>query len=437
MISRYTLPRMGKIWKEEEKFALWLKIEVLACEAWAELGEIPKDAVARIKERAKFDIVGIKEIEKEVKHDVLAFLTNLAESIGPEARYVHLGLTSSDILDTTLALQMKRAGEIIIEDLAKLAGLLKKKARQYKDIPMVGRTHGVHAEPTTLGLKFALWFEETTRNLERMRQATKEIACGKISGAVGTYAHLNPRVEEYVCEKLDLVPAPVSTQIISRDRHAYYLSTLALIASSLDRFALEIRLLQRTETRELEEPFTRGQKGSSAMPHKRNPILCERICGLARLVRSNAQAALENVSLWGERDISHSSVERVIVPDTTILVDYMLEKFIQILGGLSVYEENMKVNLQRSGGLIFSEGVLLKLVKKGLSREKAYQMVQRCAMRSWEENRDFEELVRKDSEIAKYLDEEEIKSIFNLAHHLRWGDTILERLKILPGGSGE
>lgn len=437
MISRYTLPRMGKIWKEEEKFALWLKIEVLACEAWAELGEIPKDAVARIKERAKFDIVRIKEIEKEVKHDVLAFLTNLAESIGPEARYVHLGLTSSDILDTTLALQMKRAGEIIMEDLAKLAGLLKKKARQYKDIPMVGRTHGVHAEPTTLGLKFALWFEETNRNLERMRQATKEIACGKISGAVGTYAYLNPRVEEYVCEKLDLVPAPVSTQIISRDRHAYYLSTLALIASSLDRFALEIRLLQRTETRELEEPFTKGQKGSSAMPHKRNPILCERICGLARLVRSNAQAALENVSLWGERDISHSSVERVIVPDTTILVDYMLEKFIQILGGLSVYEENMKVNLQRSRGLIFSEGVLLKLVKKGLSREKAYQMVQRCAMKSWEENRDFEELVRKDSEIARYLDEKEIKSIFNLAHHLRWGDRILERLKILPGGSGE
>jgi len=428
---------MGKIWKEEEKFALWLKIEVLACEAWAKLGEIPKDAVTSIKERAKFDIARIKEIEKEVKHDVLAFLTNLTESIGPEARYVHMGLTSSDILDTTLALQMKRAGEIIIEDLTKLTGLLKKKARQYKDIPMVGRTHGVHAEPTTLGLKFALWFEETTRNLERMRQATKEIACGKISGAVGTYAHLNPRVEEYVCEKLDLVPAPVSTQIISRDRHAYYLSILALIASSLDRFALEIRLLQRTETRELEEPFTRGQKGSSAMPHKRNPILCERICGLARLVRSNAQAALENVSLWGERDISHSSVERVIIPDTTILVDYMLEKFIQILGGLSVYEENMKVNLQRSRGLVFSEGVLLKLVKKGLSREKAYQMVQRCAMKSWEENRDFEELVRKDSEIAKYLDEEEIKSIFNLAHHLRWGDTILERLKIIPGGSGE
>ncbi|TET61021.1 adenylosuccinate lyase [Candidatus Aerophobetes bacterium] len=437
MIPRYTLPRMGKIWKEEEKFALWLKIEVLACEAWAELGEIPKGAVAKIKERAKFDIVRTKEIEKEVKHDVLAFLTNLAESIGPEARYVHLGLTSSDILDTTLALQMKRAGEIIIEDLTKLAALLKKKARQYKDIPMVGRTHGVHAEPTTLGLKFALWFEETNRNLERMRQATKEIACGKISGAVGTYAHLNPRVEEYVCEKLDLVPAPVSTQIISRDRHAYYLSILALIGSSLDRFALEIRLLQRTETRELEEPFTRGQKGSSAMPHKRNPILCERICGLARLVRSNAQAALENVSLWGERDISHSSVERVIIPDTTILVDYMLEKFIQILGGLSVYEENMKVNLQRSRGLVFSEGVLLKLVKKGLSREKAYQMVQRCAMKSWEENRDFEELVRKDSEIAKYLDEKEIKSTFNLAHHLRWGDRILERLEILPGGSGE
>ncbi len=437
MISRYTLPRMGKIWKEEEKFALWLKIEIHACEAWAELGEIPRDALIKIKERANFDIERIKEIEKEVKHDVVAFLTNLTEFIGPEARYVHFGLTSSDILDTTLALQMKRAGEIITEDLERLVALLKKKAAQYKDLPMMGRTHGIHAEPITLGLKFALWFEETNRNLERMRQATEQIACGKISGAVGTYAYLDPRVEEYVCQKLGLIPAPVSSQIISRDRHAQYLSTLALIASSLDKFALEIRLLQRTETRELEEPFTKGQKGSSAMPHKRNPILSERICGLARLVRSNAQASLENIPLWGERDISHSSVERAIIPDSTILVDYMLEKFIQILDALSVYKENMKANLEMTGGLVFSEGILLELVKKGVSREDAYRMVQRNAMRTWQENRDFQELVRKDSEIANYLNKEEIKSIFSLKHHLRWGDKILKRLGILPGGSEE
>ena len=435
MISRYTLPDMGKIWKEEEKFALWLKIEILACEAWAELGEIPQDALRSIKERANFDIDRIREIEKEVKHDVVAFLTNLAESIGPEARWVHFGMTSSDILDTCLGLQMKRAGEIIIEDLESLAQLLKKKAAQYKDLPMMGRTHGVHAEPVTLGLKLALWFEETNRNCERMRQATEQIACGKISGAVGTYAYLNPRVEEYVCQKLDLIPAPVSSQIISRDRHAQYLSTLAIIASSLDKFALEIRLLQRTETRELEEPFTKGQKGSSAMPHKRNPILCEQICGLARLVRSNALASLENIPLWGERDISHSSVERTIIPDSSILVDYMLQKFIQILDGLLIYEENMKVNLERTRGLIFSEGILLKLVKKGVSREEAYQMVQRNAIGAWQENRDFQELVRKDSEIAKYLNEDEIKSTFNLAHHLRWGDKILERLGISPSES--
>jgi len=332
---------------------------------------------------------------------------------------------------------MKRAGEIITKDLERLAELLKKKAAQYKDIPMMGRTHGIHAEPITLGLKLALWFEETNRNLERMRQATEQIACGKISGAVGTYTYLNPRVEEYVCQKLGLIPAPVSSQIISRDRHAQYLSTLALIASSLDKFALEIRLLQRTETRELEEPFTRGQKGSSAMPHKRNPILSEQICGLARLVRSNAQASLENIPLWGERDISHSSVERAIIPDSTILVDYMLEKFIQILDALSVYEENMKANLEMTGGLVFSEGILLKLVKKGVSREEAYRLVQKNAMRAWEGNRDFQELVRKDSEIAKYLNEEEIKSIFNLAHHLRWGNKILERLGISPGESEE
>ena len=331
MISRYTLPRMKKIWKEEQKFSLWLKIEILACEAWAKLGKIPPEALDKIKKKANFDIKRIKEIESEVKHDVVAFLTNLAEYVGPEARYIHLGLTSSDIGDTCLVLQMKMAAQIILQDLDKLAGVLREKARKHKDTLMMGRTHGVHAEPITLGLKFALWYEETKRNLERMREAKENISYGKISGVVGTYANLEPSVEEYVCKKLDLSPCPISNQIIQRDRHAQYLSTLAIIASSLDKFALEIRGLQRTEIRELEEPFLKGQKGSSAMPHKRNPITCERICGLARLVRSNLQAGLENIALWGERDISHSSVERVIIPDSTILLDYMLEKFTRIL----------------------------------------------------------------------------------------------------------
>ena len=430
MISRYTLPRMGKIWEEEQKFSLWLKIELLACEAWAKMGKIPPQALEKIKKKANFDIKRIKEIESEVKHDVVAFLTNLAEYVGPEARYIHLGLTSSDIGDTCLALQMKRAAQIILQDLDKLAGVLREKTREHKNTLMMGRTHGIHAEPITLGLKFALWYEETKRNLERMREAKENISYGKLSGAVGTYANLEPSVEEYVCKKLDLTPCPVSNQIMQRDRHAQYLSTLAIIASSLDKFALEIRGLQRTEIRELEEPFLKGQKGSSAMPHKRNPITCERICGLARLLRSNLQAGLENVALWGERDISHSSVERVIIPDSTILLDYMLEKFTWILENLFIYPENMKKNIEKTKGLFYSQRLLLELAEKGLSREEAYRLVQKNAMRCWEENKNFKHLIEEDKQIAKYLKKGDIDSIFELQYYLRWIDDILRRIGI-------
>ncbi|MCD6082495.1 adenylosuccinate lyase [Candidatus Aerophobetes bacterium] len=430
MISRYTRPQMARIWSEEEKLSNWLKIELLVCEAWAKLGKIPQESLKRIKERARFDLKRIREIEKKVRHDVVAFLTNVAEYVGPEARYIHLGLTSSDILDTGLALQMREAADIIIQDLEDLAETLKRKAREHKDTLMMGRTHGVHAEPITLGLKFALWYEETKRNLERMKLAREEIAYGKISGAVGTYAHLEPFVEEYVCEKLGLRPCKISSQIVQRDRHAFYLSILAIIASSLNKFALEIRGLQRTEIREVEEEFTRGQKGSSAMPHKRNPIICERICGLARLARSNVQAALENIPLWGERDISHSSVERVIIPDSTILVDYILNKFNHVLKNLLIYPDNMRKNLERTGGMFFSQGLLLELVRKGLSREKAYEIVQRNAMRCWKEGENFEKLVREDEEVKRYLDEEELRSVFELHHYLRNVDEIFKKVGI-------
>jgi len=430
MISRYTRPQMARIWSEEEKLSNWLKIEILVCEAWAKLGKIPQESLKRIKERARFDLKRIREIEEKVRHDVVAFLTNVAEYVGPEARYIHLGLTSSDILDTGLALQMREAADIIIQDLEDLAETLKRKAREHKDTLMMGRTHGVHAEPITLGLKFALWYEETKRNLERMKLAREEIAYGKISGAVGTYAHLEPFVEEYVCEKLGLRPCKISSQIVQRDRHAFYLSILAIIASSLNKFALEIRGLQRTEIREVEEEFTRGQKGSSAMPHKRNPIICERICGLARLARSNVQAALENIPLWGERDISHSSVERVIIPDSTILVDYILNKFNHVLKNLLIYPDNMRKNLERTGGMFFSQGLLLELVRKGLSREKAYEIVQRNAMRCWKEGGDFEKLVREDEEVKRYLDGEELRSVFELHHYLRNVDEIFKKVGI-------
>ena len=430
MISRYTRPQMARIWSEEEKLSNWLKIEILVCEAWAKLGKIPQESLKRIKERARFDLKRIREIEEKVRHDVVAFLTNVAEYVGPEARYIHLGLTSSDILDTGLALQMREAADIIIQDLEDLAETLKRKARKHKDTLMMGRTHGVHAEPITLGLKFALWYEETKRNLERMKLAREEIAYGKISGAVGTYAHLEPFVEEYVCEKLGLRPCKISSQIVQRDRHAFYLSILAIIASSLNKFALEIRGLQRTEIREVEEEFTRGQKGSSAMPHKRNPIICERICGLARLARSNVQAALENIPLWGERDISHSSVERVIIPDSTILVDYILNKFNHVLKNLLIYPDNMRKNFERTGGMFFSQGLLLELVRKGLSREKAYEIVQRNAMRCWKEGENFEKLVREDEEVKRYLDEEELRSVFELHHYLRNVDEIFKKVGI-------
>ena len=430
MISRYTRPEMGEIWSEEEKLSNWLKIEILVCEAWAKLGKIPQEAVRKIKKEARFNLERVKEIEKEVKHDVIAFLSNVAEYVGPEARYIHMGLTSSDILDTALALQMRRAADIIIQDIKELNAILREKAKEHKNTLMMGRTHGVHAEPITLGLKFALWYEEMKRNLARMRSAREEIAYGKISGAVGTYAHLEPLVEEYVCERLGLTPCNISTQIIQRDRHAYYLSVLAIIASSLNKFALEIRSLQRTEIREVEEGFFRGQKGSSAMPHKRNPIICERICGLSRLVRGNVQAALENIPLWGERDISHSSVERVIIPDSTILVDYILHKFTYVLKNIFVYPENMRRNLERTGGIFYSQRLLLELVKKGLSRERAYEIVQRNAMRCWEKDREFRKLVEKDPKIRRYLGKEELDSVFDLRYYLRNVDGIFKKVGI-------
>jgi len=430
MISRYTLPQMGKVWSEEEKFSLWLKIEILVCEAWARLGEIPDPALKKIKNKAKFDISRIKEIEDRVRHDVIAFLTNIAEYVGPESRYIHLGLTSSDILDTCLALQMKKASQIIIDDLDQVIEQLRKMALKNKNLPMMGRTHGVQAEPITLGLKFALWREEMKRNRERFIRAEEEISYGKISGAVGTYAQLDPFIERYVCQKLNLKPCPISSQIVQRDRHANFLATLSIIASSLSKFALEIRGLQRSEIRELEEGFRSTQKGSSAMPHKRNPIICERICGLARVIRGNSQTALENILLWGERDISHSSAERVIIPDSTILINYILQKFLRVLEELIIYPENMRKNIEKSQGLFFSGRLLLELVRKGLSREKSYGMIQHKAMRCWKTGEDFKELVKEDVEIRKYLHHEEIEEIFQMEHYLRYVDTIMQKTGI-------
>lgn len=428
MIPRYTLPEMENIWKEEEKLKIWLQIELLVCEAWSKLGKIPGEVVEKIKKRTSFNIDDIKRIENEVKHDVIAFLTDLSHKVGPSSRYIHLGLTSSDILDTTTAIQLKRASEIIIKDLEKLLQILKKKAIEYKDTLMMGRTHGVHAEPITLGLKFALWYEEVKRSLARIRMAKEEISYGKISGAVGTYAHLNPEIERWVCEKLGLKPCPVSNQIVQRDRHCFYLSTLAILASSLDKFCTEIRALQRTEILELEEGFSRGQKGSSAMPHKKNPITCERICGLARMVRANLVAALENINLWGERDISHSSCERVILPDSTILIDYMLTKFTEIIQNLRVYPENMKRNLKLSRGLFFSQRIMLKLVEKGATREDAYIWVQRNAMRCWEEKVDFKNLIKTDPDIKNYLTQREIDDLFDIKYYTRYVDEIIQRI---------
>jgi len=430
MIPRYTREEMGRIWSDENKFNIWLQIEIFALEANSKLGLVPIDAVDEIKSKAKFDIQRILEIEKVVKHDVIAFLTNLAENVGEASRYIHYGMTSSDILDTCLAVQMKQAGELIISELEKLSEVLKGKAKEHKYTLMIGRTHGVHAEPITLGFKFALWYEETKRNIERMKRATENIAYGKISGAVGTYDNVDPFVEKYVCEKLGLKVEPISTQIIQRDRHAEYLNTLAIIASSLEKFATEIRHLQRTEVLEAEEYFSEGQKGSSAMPHKRNPVRCERIAGLARIVRANAIAGMENIPLWHERDISHSSVERVIIPDSTILVDFMLDEMIDIIDKLIVYPEKMLKNLNLTNGLIFSQKVLLALIEKGLTRETAYKIVQRNAMRCWQTGESFLEVLKKDEDIMKHLGNGEFEKIFDYKSILEKIDFIFEKIGI-------
>ncbi|MCX5702195.1 MAG: adenylosuccinate lyase [Candidatus Omnitrophica bacterium] len=428
MIERYSLPQMSRIWQDESKFESMLQIEILALEALAKQKKIPRDALSRIKKKAKFDLVKVKKIEENTQHDVVAFVTNVAQHIGQDAKYLHLGLTSSDLLDTTLGVQLKAASDILIADLNRLISLLEKKANRYRDMVCIGRTHGVHAEPTTFGLKLALWFDETRRNLERLKLAKEEVAVGKISGAVGTFANIDPQVETYVCRKLGLKAAKISTQIIQRDIYAVFMAGLAIIGSSLEKFATEIRHLQRTEVLEAEEPFGKGQKGSSAMPHKRNPVICERICGLSRLLRGNALAAMENVALWHERDISHSSVERVIMPDSTIVLDYMLNKFIEVVEGLIVYPENMLANLVKTKGLIFSQRVLLALMDKGLTRQEAYDLVQRCAMQTWRGNKDFKEVLLEDKKVSNNLSRKDLDKIFDLDYYLRNVNKIFSRL---------
>jgi adenylosuccinate lyase len=428
MIPRYTRPEMAKIWTEQRKFETWLEIELLVCEALSELGEIPSEAVKEIREKSKFDVQQINEIEKVTKHDVIAFLTNVGKSIGPLSKYLHYGLTSSDILDTSLALLLKEASEIILQDIHRFLEILKKKAFQHKETLMIGRSHGVHAEPITFGLKMALWYDEMKRNLIRMERAKEAVSVGKISGAVGTFAHIPPFVEEFVCRQLGLKPAPISTQIVQRDHHAEFFTTLAIIASSIEKFSVELRHLQRTEVLEVEEFFSKGQKGSSAMPHKRNPISAENLSGLARLVRSYSIAAMENIPLWHERDISHSSVERVIAPDATILIDYMLNRLTSIVENLIVYPENMKANLDKMGGLIFSEAILLLLTRKGLSREEAYGVVQRNAMKVWEKGDDFKTLLSQDEVIKRLFTAEELNAAFNVRSHLKHVEDIFRRV---------
>ena len=415
MIRRYSREPMRAIWEEENKFRIWLEIEILACEA----RRIPARDLALIRRRAKFNVERIRAIERTTNHDVIAFLTNVAENVGPASRHIHEGLTSSDVVDTALAVQMVQAADILLNDVKQLRQVIARKAKKYKFVPMIGRTHGVHAEPLTFGLKLALMFDEFGRGLERLLRARDAVAVGKISGAVGTYAHLHPRVESYVCRKLGLKPDPLSTQIIQRDRHAEFLSAIALMACSIDRWAQEFRHLQRTEVLETEEFFAAGQKGSSAMPHKRNPITCERLCGLARVLRGNALAAMENVALWHERDISHSSVERIILPDSTTLLDYMLVTLADVVDRLLVYPERMKTNLESSKGLIYSQAVLLALTRKGLTREKAYAIVQRNAMKTWADSRTFKQFLLDDAEVLEHLTRREVEALFNLEIHLR------------------
>jgi len=428
MISRYTRPEMGRIWESENRFNKWLQIEILACEAMAEEGMLPKEALNNIKAKAAFSEKRILEIEEVTKHDVIAFLENVAEYVGPDARFIHMGLTSSDILDTGFALQLKESMELIIKDVIEFMDTLKKRAEEHKYTAMIGRSHGIHAEPITFGLKLAVWYSEMGRNLKRLKDALEVISYGKLSGAVGTFANINPKIEAYVCEKLGLRPAEASTQIIQRDRHAHYFSALAILAGTMEKIAIEIRHLQRTEVLEAEESFEKGQKGSSAMPHKKNPIGSENVAGLARLMRSNALASMENMALWHERDISHSSVERVIGPDSTILADYMLNRLNKIMKNLVVHTGHMEENLNKLKGLIFSQQVLMKLAARGISRQAAYEMVQRNALKVWDTGREFKSFLLDDQEIMKSVSREDIEEIFNLDYHFKHVEDIFKRV---------
>ena len=428
MIERYTRPEMGAIWTEQNKYQAWLEVEILACEAWAELGDIPKEDVAKIRANASFDVNRILEIEEETRHDVVAFTRAVSETLGEERKWVHYGLTSTDVVDTALSYIIKQANEILRKDLNNFVEILATKAKEHKFTVMMGRTHGVHAEPTTFGLKLALWHEEMKRNVERFEAAAKSIETGKMSGAVGTYANIDPFVEKYVCDNLGIAASPISTQTLQRDRHAQYMSTLALIATSVEKFATEVRGLQKSETREVEESFGKGQKGSSAMPHKRNPIGSENMVGLARLIRGYMLTADENVPLWHERDISHSSAERVILPDATIALNYMLNRFGNIIKNLTVFPENMKRNMDSTLGLIYSQRVLLGLIDKGLAREEAYDTVQPCAMEAWENQIAFRGVVDKNEKITSYLTKEELDDCFDYNYHIQHVDMIFERL---------
>ena len=431
MIPRYSRPEMARLWSQDAKYEAWLKVELAVCEVFATRGVVPADALGRIKAKARVDAARIDEIEAKTRHDVIAFLTNLEESIGADSRYVHIGMTSSDVLDTALALQLQQACEVLLGDLERFRAALRTLALRHKGTLCVGRSHGVHAEPMVFGLKPALWYAEAGRNIERLRRAKEAVRVGKISGAIGTFAHVDPDVEEEVCRLLGLEPDPISTQVVQRDRHAELCAVLAIVAASLEKVAVEIRSLQRTEILEAEEPFAEGQKGSSAMPHKRNPIGSENVSGLARLVRTNALAALENVALWHERDISHSSVERVILPDSTILVDYMLHRMTGIIDGLQVYPERMKENMERSYGLMFSQRVLLKLADKGLPRQQAYEIVQKNAMRAWRERTDFHALLAADPEVTARVTDADLSACFEPAWYLRNVDAIYRRAGLL------
>ncbi|OGC29448.1 adenylosuccinate lyase [candidate division WOR-1 bacterium RIFOXYB2_FULL_48_7] len=427
MIDRYTMPKMREIWSEENKFRKWLEVELAACEAWSSLGKIPREALHKIKRKAAFDVKRINEIEKETNHDLIAFLTSVAEKVGRESRFIHLGLTSYDVEDTARSMQLCEAADLLIKDLDDAIKILKRRAKEEKHTVMMGRTHGVHAEPITFGLKLLVWIAEMERNVERLKQAREVIAVGKVSGAVGSYAAVDPRVEEYVCKKLKLTPSPASTQILQRDRHAQFVTTLAVIAATLEQFATEIRNLQRTEVWEVEEPFGKGQKGSSAMPHKKNPITCERIAGLARVIRGNSLAALENVATWHERDITHSSVERVILPDSCLLLDYMLHLFAKVIDGLVVMPQNMRKNIDKSQGLIFSQKLLLALAEKGLTREEGYKIVQTAAMKTRNSGGNLKEEILASRDAMRYLSKEEIDKIFDIRNHLKNIDIIFRR----------